>query len=177
MRKTGLYVLAVLSVAALACARSDDTDADTDAVPGAETTPPAATAPEGVTAPVVVSRADFEKSADAGAMDVKGYAELRRTGTMADAPLELNVRLEGLKASHAWHIHSGNCSVKDAPVAIPLSPPLTAGADGTVETTVPIPAGQLTDQQLSTQEYSVHVHTNAGDPPGASIACANIKKT
>jgi len=89
--------------------------------------------------------------------------------------LELHVQINGLTAEHAWHIHQAACSTEQAPVAVPFTEPLRATAGQPVQQTVPIPAGQLTQQQLESGQYSVRIHQSAAQ--GApTIACADIQR-
>lgn len=176
MRGRQLLVLALAGGIALACeAREDDIEETDEALPGAEPAP--TTEPVSTTEDMIVSRGDFAETSFAGDRDITGTAELRRSGTAADAPLELHVRLTGLTANHAWHIHQGACSAADAPVAVPFTDALSAGADGTAERTVTVTNDQLTQQQLETGEFSVRVHEGGTDQPGNPIACADIKRS
>jgi hypothetical protein len=96
------------------------------------------------------------------------------TGTAGSAsePLELHVRVEGLTAEHAWHIHQGACSQEQAQVVVPFTQPLRA-TGGTAEQTAPIT--QLTQQQLESGQYSVRVHDSTAQR-AATIACADIQR-
>jgi hypothetical protein len=96
------------------------------------------------------------------------------TGTAGSAsePLELHVRVEGLTAEHAWHIHQGACSQEQAQVVVPFTQPLRA-TGGTAEQTAPIT--QLTQQQLESGQYSVRVHDSTARG-AATIACADIQR-
>jgi hypothetical protein len=96
------------------------------------------------------------------------------TATGGEA-LELQVRIEGLTAQHAWHIHQGACSTQQAPVAVPFTEPLRATSGTPVEQTVPIPSDKLTPQQLESGQYSVRVHQSS-TPGSATIACADIQR-
>ena len=185
MRSRNLLVLALTGLVAAACAR-DEADVDDEVVPGTETTPPATPEPAPA-GDMLVSTTTFEKTAAAGERAITGTAELRRTGMDANSPFELHVRLTGLTADtdHPWHIHRGTCSDADAPIAIAITDaagqdgvgdPLKPGADGVAEQTVRIPTERLTQEQLNTESYSVHVHEGAVATPGAGIACANIQR-
>jgi hypothetical protein len=172
MRIRQLLVMALAAGIAVACDARDDEIEDTDALPGAE---PAPMTPEPTMEDMVISRSDFNETDQAGDLDISGTAELRHTTMDAGAPLELMVRLEGLTANHAWHIHQGACSNAEAPVAVPFTDALTAGADGVAERTTTITSDKLTQQHLETGEYSVRVHAGGTDQPGQAIACADIK--
>lgn len=191
MRSRQLLAMAVVAAAAAACAPSDETAEETTVPPATETQPGT---PEGVTGEMIVARGDFQPSSTAGGRQITGTAEVRRagagttgtgtgttgtgTGTTPGATgeaLELHVRIDGLTAEHAWHIHQGQCSNQQATVAVPFTQPLRGTAGTPTEQTTPIPQGQLTQQQLESGQYSVRVHesTSNGSP---TIACADIQR-
>lgn len=173
MRSRHLLVLALVGGVAVACDRNDADVEETEALPGAEPAP----VPAEPMGNMVVASGDFEKTDIAGDRDISGTAELRHSGTMADSPLELHVRLQGLTAEHAWHIHAGPCSNANAPVAVPFTDALSSGPDGIAERTVPVGNDQLTQQQLESGEYSVRVHEGGTDQPGQPIVCADLNRS
>jgi hypothetical protein len=180
MRTRTAFVLALAATVAAACdTRDDDTTFDT--MPGEDIAPtqPAPAQP----VDMIVSMAQFEPTAEAGAMQVQGTAELRRRSASFDSDLELHVRLAGLSENdHAWHIHEGACGsvgqivmpISNAPGRDGIGSDLDPGSDGTVEETVNIDRQHMA--MLSpNQSYSVNVHRGDSDNPGPAIACATLE--
>jgi Cu/Zn superoxide dismutase len=171
----------VLAIAGLVAVGCDTRDVETD--PGLLPADEPAAVPQ---EDVLVARSDFQPTAQAGDLNVSGWAELRQRGATWDDGLELRVHLMGLsEGDHAWHIHQGTC---DSPgqVVLPLSDmgdrsgitgDLSAGSDGMVEETVTIDRDHLAGLNLQTQPHSINVHLRSGDDPGPPIACANIETT
>jgi hypothetical protein len=198
MRTRHAMVIALAGMVAAACETRDDTAAEPGLLPGDEMT---TEQPRDM----MVARGEFQPTADAGALNISGWAELRQRGTGMDDGLELRVHLMGLgEGDHAWHIHSGTCE-SPGPIVLPLSDvgdhmaagttttpartdadhdtrdgiasDLNAGSDGMVEETVTIDRDRAAGLDWHTQGLIVNVHQRGGDNPGPAIACAPIQTT
>jgi hypothetical protein len=113
MRTRHAMMLVLAGMVATACETRDDPETEPGLLPGEEVT----TQPQDM----MVARGEFQPTADAGALNVNGWAELRQRGTTLDDGLELSVHLMGLsEGDHAWHIHSGTCE-SPGPIVLPLS--------------------------------------------------------
>jgi len=160
----------VLALAFVACAPGDEAETP----PAEETTPemaPPAMAPVPRTVMIVP-----------GADAPTATGEMRITEN-TDGSTELNLVVNGLTAGdHAWHIHSAPCGT-DGPIAVPITSagdqagignPVTVGEDGSANATVTIPADRLSQDQIRTGQFSVHVHAGTVEEMGASVVCAPI---
>jgi Cu/Zn superoxide dismutase len=125
-------------------------------------------------------------------------ANLQRSGTAGPANVGGTVRLLDLPATdnshiqvaatglppgpHAWHIHTGTCAQAGGVVLAfttagqnqGIDNPIVAGADGRGAEDADIPANRMTQQQLTGSPHALHIHANV-TPPGASIACADLR--
>jgi Cu/Zn superoxide dismutase len=146
---------------------------DTEETPPAEeTAPPPAMAP----APVTLSF-------------IPDPAHAAVTGTLrvtaaTDGSTEIVADLTGLTpGEHAWHIHSAPCGT-DGPIAVAISATtdmegigsaLNADATGHATGTATVAAARLTQDQLRSGQYAVHVHEGTGTSMGPSVACVTIQ--
>lgn len=141
-------------------------------------TAPAVTAEMARDAGVLVSEHTVEPSASGWA--VTGTARLLSVPGSPD--LFAHVEVDGLTpGEHAWHLHTGTCDQVGS-IAVPFSAlgaragtstVLTANTEGEAEGIGPIPAAQVTRDQLMAGDYVIQIH-NGGSPPGPGIACAEL---
>ena len=126
---------------------------------------------------------------EAGEAVAEDEAELETDGELAapttadERGFRVEVALNGLsEGEHAWHIHSGPCG-ETAPVVVAfsetqtmdgLAESLEADEDGSVESSVTVPAEQLSLDRLQSGEYSIHVHQQGGVNHGPTVACADL---
>ncbi|HSJ23613.1 MAG TPA: hypothetical protein VK929_02940 [Longimicrobiales bacterium] len=174
MRTKSAMMLALAGLVAAAC---DTNEVETD--PGLLPDQPAEEQPQDM----MVARSDFQPTAEAGELNVSGWAEFhQRDGTWNDG-MELRVHLMGLsEGDHAWHIHQGTCEAPGQ-VVLPLSDfgdesgvagDLNAGDDGMVEETVNIDRDRFATLNLQ-DSHVIAVHLRGGDDPGPVIACAPVE--
>jgi hypothetical protein len=115
MRMRHAMMLTLVGAVAAACDTRPDTDTEPGLLPGDDAT--VTDAPRDM----LVARGEFQPTAEAGALNISGWAELRQRGTTMDDGLELRAHLMGLsEGDHAWHIHSGTCE-SPGPIVLPLS--------------------------------------------------------
>ncbi|MGH7459862.1 MAG: hypothetical protein ACREMA_02390 [Longimicrobiales bacterium] len=180
MIRTSHILAAALVLALPACNRAADDNMDNpDAVPPTTEPLPPATPPTPVTPTPLMTA------------DMKGEGNSAIAGQVQILPVDgdptgfrVSVNLTNVpEGEHAWHIHQGACSAKDAPVVVPftaakdkpgIASPLVAAAGGTVTAEATVPGSLLTTQQLQSADYSLHVHQKAGTDHGPSIACAAL---
>jgi Cu/Zn superoxide dismutase len=125
--------------------------------------------------------ANIQRSGTAGPAGVGG------TVRVLDLPATENIHIQvaatGLPAGpHAWHIHSGTCAMAGGIVLAfttagqnqGIDNPIVAAADGRGAEDADIPANRMTQQQLTASPHALHIHANV-TPPGASIACADLR--
>jgi Cu/Zn superoxide dismutase len=96
----------------------------------------------------------------------------------------VSVNLQNVpEGEHAWHIHQGACTARNAPVVVPftadkdkagIASAIVAGVDGKVLAEATVPGTMLSVDQLRSGDYSLHVHQKAGTEHGPSIACAGL---
>lgn len=181
MMMRNALMLTLAATVAAACETRDDTDFDTDVLPGEETT----TDPVRPAGEVGENRWQFESTEEAGDRQVSGTAELRHDATGTGEGAELRVDLQGLsEGEHAWHIHRGSCDDMGE-VALPFSHTsdeegvadnLSVDSDGRAEETVSLDREHLTRLQAG-ETYSLNVHERGGEDHGPAVACANIEWT
>lgn len=192
MRTRHLMVLAMAGMVGAACEPRDDPATEPGLLPGEELAP-------AQPADMIVSRGEFQPTAEAEGLPVSGWAELRQQGTTLDDGLELRVHLMGLsEGDYAWHIHSGTCE-NPGPILLPLSDAgmmgdpalpreddpvdrrdgiaddLSVGGDGMAEETVNIDGDRARELDFQRQSLIVNVHRGPGDAPGPGIACAPLQ--
>ncbi|MGH7468818.1 MAG: hypothetical protein ACRENP_12745 [Longimicrobiales bacterium] len=173
------FLLAATVVLALAACRGDRNDEmpDVDVAPTTEPVPPVPTPP------MPASPAMTALVTGATGTNIGGQVQVMPTDGDPGG-FRVVVNLTGVpEGEHAWHIHQGACSAKNAPVVVAftaegdkpaLSTPLVAGADGNVTAEATVPSTMLSLQQLQSGEYSLHTHRKAGTDQGPSIACADL---
>src|SRR5688500_7653508 len=164
MRLTRSFLVLLLIIAA--CQEAPEADDAANAPPPAAEPAPPATPEPAITA-------DIKGEGVTGQAKVTPYAD----------GFELVLNLSGAPAGpHAWHIHQAACS-GSGPIVVALSEKpnmpavaqeLQVAADGTVNTTVQVPASLVTVDQLKAGDYSLHVHRTGGAQHGPSIACADL---
>jgi len=116
---------------------------------------------------------------EGSAATLDGVIAIVTTGPVA--PLRLVVHARGLPSGpHAWHIHQGPCSSSgDVVLALPATAdsdghagPIFVPDNGVVDLAVAVPELQAT--MVGAREHSVHIHADAGEDHGPTIACATI---
>jgi Cu/Zn superoxide dismutase len=176
MRTRNALLFALTGLVVAACDTRDRTDTEPGLLPADDAT--RTEQPQDM----VVARGDFQPTAQAGDLNVSGWAEVRQRGATLDDGLELRVHVMGLsEGDHAWHIHQGTCASPGA-VVLALSDhgehdgiasDLNAGSDGMVEETVNIDRDRYATLNLQ-QDHVVMVHLRGGDDAGPAIACAPL---
>jgi hypothetical protein len=164
-----------------ACDRGDEYD-ELDTEEGFETTPadevPPLT-PDPMAGEGVERTAQFESVGEGGASGTLRILDGGAAGT------QLAVDLTGLsEGEHAWHIHNAPCG-QEGTVVVPftdteaeegIAEPLRVGADGNAIATVIVPSDRLSQDELRSGQYSLHVHERGGVDHGATVACVNLQQ-
>lgn len=83
---------------------------------------------------------------------------------------------------HAWHLHSGTCE-NPGSIVVPFSTlgtrmgtttALNADSEGVADGLGPMPADQVTRDQIMAGDYAILIHNAGGTPPGRGVACSDL---